>query len=774
MPAKTDRRAGFGLGLLCFFAYFPAIFAATRGGLPFGGDAIAAFGPWHVFTREAIWRGILPLWNPHVFCGMPFMANGQSAVLYPPNLIYGLLPLRFALLGDAWAHNFLLALGTYCLARTLGQSRSAALLAAGVLALSGAVSARLYAGHMTWHAARAWTPWLLWALLCFLRSGRPRYALLWALFGALQLGAGHPPVALLSLALCAGLFIARATSRRRRGLCVLPNNGWVLLLAATLLMLALSAATWLPLVESTRLSTHGGFGFEFATRGSGTWKSLVRLLLPDFFGGNFAPQWSLRDYGYEEAASLGILAALLVVFSPFLARDVKRLPRAVPWLWLLIPIAFTLALGKHTPIYRFAFENLPGFSSLRVPVRWLELWLLPGALLAGFSCDELFARRSNAGASRAFCWTLAAIAGLLASLALIAALSSPSEWPWIRFSGTFTPDQWRDALRLRDAAVIAALISFTVSAVGAKILFDAPSVPRNRTIRLVFVALALGEMLGLFWRSAQIPAPNQNIAWPPQVLAEFQAGQRWESSLGGAAPQINGGLTHGVDLFNGYDPAAPRDFFRFASALEGWSFYSLCYQIENRSSLLRVAGVTQGLSAKFSRHHYSGAWPRIYLTRHVLRFPKTRQLAALQRLSQGDFASQNQPAVAAPEAFSLIREGKMLGRVVSWKRDLNQLDVDLKIGSPTVLVAGEAWYPGWRAFMLRDGHTLEAKIETANYLFRGVALPSGTSHVTMIYEPQSQRLGFFLSLLGIGVFSGAATFLLHKRQHDQTQHPSGL
>ena len=29
---------------------------------------------------------------------MPFMANGQSAVLYPPNLIYNLLPLRFALL----------------------------------------------------------------------------------------------------------------------------------------------------------------------------------------------------------------------------------------------------------------------------------------------------------------------------------------------------------------------------------------------------------------------------------------------------------------------------------------------------------------------------------------------------------------------------------------------------------------------------------------------------------------------------------------------------
>ncbi len=764
LPAKTDRRVGFGLALLCILAYIPAIFAVARGGLPFGGDAISAFGPWHAFTSESLGRGILPLWNPHVFCGMPFMANGQSAVLYPPNLIYNLLPLHFALLGDAWAHNFVLALGTYKLARVLGQSRSAALLAAGVLALAGAVSARLYVGHLTWHAARAWTPWLLWALLCFLRNGRPRPILLWAFFGALQLSAGHPPVALLSLSFCGGLLMIRSLSRRGRGLSLLPNRAALpLLLAATVLMVASTASTWLPLLESGRFSIRADLTFDTAMHGSGTWQSLARLLLPDFFGGNLIPQWSLPGYGHEEAASLGLLAGLLAVGAPSLARDVQgRLPRAVLPLWLLLPVAFTLALGHNTPIYQIAFEHLPGFSSLRVPVRWLELWLLPGALLAGFACDGLFTRRS---APPFFRWVLCEVAMILALLALAAAISPLGAG-------------FADAVKLQKMVVEAALIGMVVAVLGAKIVFEAHRseahrLPRSDFFRRAFVVVAVAEMLCLFWRSAHIPRPSRSIAWPSSILAAHRAGQRWETNLENGAPQTNGGLTSGIDLFNGYDPAAPRRFFRFASALEGQPFFSFSYQVMHRAPLLRVASVTHQIHQreKFALHRYEGAWPRFYLTGHVLRLPEERQMAALKRLATRDFNAKNQPVVAALTAFPTVREGGMPGRVVGSKRDLNWLDVEVKADAPAVLVASECWYPGWRAFHWRGGRAHEVKVEPANYLFRGVALPPGSRHVTMIYEPQTLRLGLFLSLLGLGAFFGAATILLHKRQHE-IQHSS--
>src|SRR5437870_679967 len=49
-------------------------------------DAVAQFYPWRAFTAHWLRRGILPFWDPHQFCGTPFLANSQSAPLYPLHL----------------------------------------------------------------------------------------------------------------------------------------------------------------------------------------------------------------------------------------------------------------------------------------------------------------------------------------------------------------------------------------------------------------------------------------------------------------------------------------------------------------------------------------------------------------------------------------------------------------------------------------------------------------------------------------------------------------
>src|ERR1051326_6519188 len=46
-------------------------------------DAIAQFYPWRSFAAHWMRHGVIPLWDPHQFCGTPFLANSQSAVLYP-------------------------------------------------------------------------------------------------------------------------------------------------------------------------------------------------------------------------------------------------------------------------------------------------------------------------------------------------------------------------------------------------------------------------------------------------------------------------------------------------------------------------------------------------------------------------------------------------------------------------------------------------------------------------------------------------------------------
>ncbi|MDW8310630.1 MAG: hypothetical protein RMK20_14750, partial [Verrucomicrobiales bacterium] len=48
--------------------------------------------PLAYFQRECFWRGELPLWNPWNGCGVPFLAQWNTMPLYPPVLLYLLLP----------------------------------------------------------------------------------------------------------------------------------------------------------------------------------------------------------------------------------------------------------------------------------------------------------------------------------------------------------------------------------------------------------------------------------------------------------------------------------------------------------------------------------------------------------------------------------------------------------------------------------------------------------------------------------------------------------
>src|SRR5262245_35758260 len=48
--------------------------------------------PWRAFLGENVRQGRLPLWNPRVLLGAPFVAEPQTAVFYPLNLLYWFLP----------------------------------------------------------------------------------------------------------------------------------------------------------------------------------------------------------------------------------------------------------------------------------------------------------------------------------------------------------------------------------------------------------------------------------------------------------------------------------------------------------------------------------------------------------------------------------------------------------------------------------------------------------------------------------------------------------
>jgi hypothetical protein len=106
------------------------------------GDFSAQFWAFTTFEVRELSQGRLPLWNPYTFAGVPFWADVQAAVFYPPSLLTLLLsaPWGFSLFAleiEAIAHFWLAATFTYLFVRQITYSRPAALIAALTFTFSG-------------------------------------------------------------------------------------------------------------------------------------------------------------------------------------------------------------------------------------------------------------------------------------------------------------------------------------------------------------------------------------------------------------------------------------------------------------------------------------------------------------------------------------------------------------------------------------------------------------------------------------------------------------
>src|SRR5213080_1077586 len=66
-------------------------------------DVTTQMYPWKHFTVEALQQGQIPFWNPYSFGGTSHLANYQSAVLSPLNLLFFFMSFR-----DAWSILILL------------------------------------------------------------------------------------------------------------------------------------------------------------------------------------------------------------------------------------------------------------------------------------------------------------------------------------------------------------------------------------------------------------------------------------------------------------------------------------------------------------------------------------------------------------------------------------------------------------------------------------------------------------------------------------------
>src|SRR5262245_59342627 len=171
------------------------------------------FVSWREYAFSLIGQGQLPLWNPYNGAGAPLFANYQSALLYPLNWPGYVLPLAWSMSLTAALHLFIGGWGMWKFTGRLGVSALGRGISALAFGLTSYLVARL--GTFPMVCAAAWLPWLMWAALGVLSTGKRRDMAWLALFAGLQLLAGHAQTAWYSL-LLVGVFSLWWTMTSRR------------------------------------------------------------------------------------------------------------------------------------------------------------------------------------------------------------------------------------------------------------------------------------------------------------------------------------------------------------------------------------------------------------------------------------------------------------------------------------------------------------------------------------------------------------------------------
>ena len=759
----------------------PSSFDGPQNGLL--SDHIYQFYVWHTLAGRQMQSGRgIPLWNPYFFSGQPLLANAQSALFYPSNLL-----LFFLNAGEVatlrGAINILVAgLFTYLLCRELDISWTGSTLSAVAFAFSGATTvgpSHAYANVLVW------LPFMLWGAERIFRSEHP---LLWGLMTGIGVGlsilGGHPETTVhnvMVLTLYFGarlLFAERLWQQRPRRLAAFA--------LAIFCGLLIGAVQWIPFAEFLSQAgemTRNRSWREASKFYTAEWlpnlASTITLLYPNFFGNpaDTTYLWPFSNYQnyLEQSMHFGLLSLALAVAAPFAHR--RR--RSVTTFALLALLCLLIAL--RFPVFE-AVNHLPILNRINnTRLKWM--FSLLGAVLSGFGLDALVqSAQADKSRDRRVIWAFGSV--LVAGLAILG-LVGVLKYVLVP-TGLVSPDAGLDntlyaVFSLRQARTMASVCT-VFAGVGIYLLlrFGRP-ILQSRAGMLV-LGVTFVELLVITYGYNAI-MPQEMIAPPvelTQTLAEDPTTFRVLSADRAFWP--NYGALYGFAHVGGYDLPVHRrqaELYRAqggrgATYLQLWSpdwplvnWMNVKYIVSMRE--LDDPGLEPVLRTDtYFLYRNPDVLPRAYMVYETEIVE--REAEAIDRLTNGIFNFQQRVLLEHPlpslEAQAIEtdhrREKESSVEIVSYDHD--ELEIEVSTESAGLLVMSELYTPGWQAQV--DGRRIQ--LHRANFAFRAVYVPEGEHRVTLSYHPLSFRVGSILSLLGLMTFGvGVVIHLRSASRHSR-------
>ncbi|MEN9407260.1 MAG: hypothetical protein RLZZ455_476 [Candidatus Parcubacteria bacterium] len=700
-------------------------------GIPFKNflitDPVRQLYPWRTLAVESVKHMQLPLWNPYSGAGTPLMGNFQSAVFYPLNILFFILPFDIS-----WTILIILqvVLSGYFMYLFLKNHRltdASCVLGGVVFSLCG-----FNIAWLTWNTVvhvLLWLPLILLGIdkLLFTMSRRWFIILLFALVSSFF--AGHLQtffyvVLVSTLYFFSRLFqIFRSLDYSNKAFHLVMKRGIVFFILV-LSGVVITSIQWLPtfiyLSQSARAVDQSNWKIEgwFVP-----WQHLAQFIAPDFFGNpSTLNYWGVWNYG-ELIGYIGIFPLIIAVFALLFRRDLKT---------AFFGTVFFLSLSFSLPtlLAKIPYLLALPFISSSQPTRLLSITDFSLAVIAALGLD-MFIRGKR---------------GVLYSLFIFACIFIFLWGVVLMFFPYFgmTIDQAEVAKNNIKLATI--LFAVVFSLVSLTIFIKKQSM--RKVIVWILVLVAVLDLLRFGWKFT--PFTQEKYLYPHTRSLTFIESDKSIFRVMTTDNRIlppNFSVMYGIQSIDLYDPLYLKRYGELVTAMERdepnisppFGFNRIITPRGVNSPIINLLNVKYILSfTDLSSERFK----KVYTEGSTMIFENNDVLPRAFFVKKVIAAGSNTDAIK--KVFLYKDELGDIG--VVQERDMNmqyfsQGSVTIESYSPGrivlhtkntgegFLVVSDVYFPSWNASLITKTGKQEIPIYRTNYAFRGINVPRGAQTV---------------------------------------------
>jgi hypothetical protein len=712
-----------------------------------------AFYAWEKTEWQA--TGQIPLWNPMIMGGLPFLAVvTHGDILYPTALLRAFLPVHVVMNLAFFIHYILAGFFAYLFLRRFAVSWTGAVTGAIAYQLSGIMISYVQPGHDGKLFVSTLLPLTLLALVVSLRDRR-----LWG-YPVLAVAVGlcllSPHVqATYYLLIATGLFALYLTFGESTTEPLRPRlTRLALAFTAIAAGFGLGAPQILPFLEYIPHSPRAGgysVGYAGSTSFGVPWDHVPEFFLAGFTG-SVETYWGSNPLKYHsEYLGLPVIALAILGFG-----DRRR--RLVWWIGGISLLFLLIALGGATPFYHLWWAVMPMVKKTRAPGMVFFIVALFVAMFAALGVTRLERGEGQVGRHvRAWLIAAAAVAllGVVGAFGQLAVSLAPAErvGQAIAHGG---------AIRL--SALIGAMLFAGIAALAWGRL-------QGRVPVLAF-ALGLPLLVGAdLWRDGRrfwtySPPPDKGLYQVDAVITRLKATPLPMRVLNFDVYPHNMLMAYGIPQVLGYQGQELRYFDELIGGRPGTE-NGARYLLTSTQlwDLLAVRYVLIPDSAEIPGYHRAfgpvttAAGTRGYLYEADTLPPYARIVRGAAKVD----ASAIPPTLADPRLPGYDRivffppeapvnppplrdwpaPSPSKARVTAWDAGRMTIALDPPPPDSSYVLVSENWYVDWRATV--DGRP--APVLRGDHALITVLVPPGTRTVELSYYSRTFARGKLIALV---------------------------